>query len=74
MNGVQSGLLFGNPGQLGIQAAAVLASIIYSGVLSFVLLKIVGLVIPLRPSRSDETVGLDVSQHGEDAYMHAEGA
>jgi len=74
INGVQSGLLFGNPGQLGIQAAAVLAAIIYSGVLSFVLLKIVGLVIPLRPSRSDETVGLDVSQHGEDAYIHAEGA
>jgi ammonium transporter, Amt family len=74
INGVQSGLLFGNPGQLGIQTAAVLAAIIYSGVLSFVLLKIVGLVVPLRPSRSDETVGLDVSQHGEDAYIHAEGA
>jgi ammonium transporter, Amt family len=74
INGVQSGLLFGNPGQLGIQAAAILAAIIYSGVLSFVLLKIVGLVIPLRPSRSDEMVGLDVSQHGEEAYLHAEGA
>src|SRR5215467_1808872 len=40
INGVQSGLLFGNPGQLGIQAAAVLAAIVYSGVLSFVLLKV----------------------------------
>ncbi|HEY1305175.1 MAG TPA: ammonium transporter [Vicinamibacterales bacterium] len=74
INGVQSGLLFGNPGQLGIQAAAVLAAIVYSGVLSFVLLKVVGLVIPLRPSRADETVGLDVSLHGEEAYLHAEGS
>jgi len=74
INGVQSGLLFGNPGQMGIQAAAILAAIVYSGVMSFVLLKIVGLVIPLRPSRADETVGLDVSQHGEEAYLHAEGS
>ena len=73
INGVQSGLLFGNPGQIGIQAAAILAAIVYSGVLSFVLLKIVGVIIPLRPSRSDETVGLDVSMHGEEAYLHAEG-
>ena len=74
INGVQSGLLFGNPGQLGIQAAAILAAIVYSGVLSFVLLKIVGVIIPLRPSRSDETTGLDVSMHGEEAYLHAEGS
>jgi Amt family ammonium transporter len=74
INGVQSGLLFGNPGQLGIQAVAILAAIVYSGVLSFVLLKIVGVIIPLRPSRADETVGLDVSMHGEEAYLHAEGA
>jgi Amt family ammonium transporter len=74
INGVQSGLLFGNPGQMGIQAAAILAAIVYSGVLSFVLLKIVGLIIPLRPSRADETVGLDVSMHGEEAYLHAEGS
>jgi len=73
INGVQSGLLFGNPGQMGIQAAAILAAIVYSGVLSFVLLKIVGVIIPLRPSRSDETVGLDVSMHGEEAYLHSEG-
>jgi ammonium transporter, Amt family len=74
INGVQSGLLFGNPGQMGIQAAAILAAIVYSGVLSFVLLKIVGVIIPLRPSRADETVGLDVSMHGEEAYLHAEGS
>jgi len=71
LNGVQDGLLFGNPAQLGIQAAAVTAAIVYSGVLTFVLLKLVGLVIPLRASASDEGVGLDVSMHGEEAYVHA---
>jgi Amt family ammonium transporter len=67
------GLLFGNPGQVGIQALAIATAIVYSGVMSFVLLKVIGLVMPLRPSRADEMVGLDVSQHGEEAYLHAEG-
>src|SRR6201988_3418345 len=48
LNGVADGLLFGNPAQLGIQATAVAAAIIYSGVLSFVLLKVVGALVPLR--------------------------
>jgi len=67
------GLLFGNPGQVGIQALAIGTAIVYSGVMSFVLLKVIGLVMPLRPSRADEMVGLDVSMHGEEAYLHAEG-
>ena len=70
-NGVADGLLFGNPGQLGIQATAVAAAIVYSGVMSFVLLKLVGLVYPLRATLSDEAVGLDVCLHGEEAYVHA---
>ena len=65
------GLLFGNPGQLGVQATAVLASIVYSGVVSFILLKIIGAVIPLRANAPDESVGLDVSMHGEEAYVQA---
>ncbi|MGE0591766.1 MAG: ammonium transporter [Vicinamibacterales bacterium] len=73
LNGVADGLLFGNPRQLGIQAAAVLAAIVYSGVASFVLLKVIGLVVPLRVSSRGETEGLDIHQHGEEAYLHAEG-
>src|SRR5690349_24230688 len=45
LNGVADGVLFGNPGQLVIQAVAVLAAIAYSGVVSFVLLKVIGLVV-----------------------------
>jgi len=68
-NGVADGLLYGNPGQLGIQATAIAAAAIYSFVISFALVKIVGLVIPLRPSADDEMTGLDISQHGEEAYL-----
>ena len=74
LNGIADGLLFGNPGQLGIQAVAVAAAIVYSGVMSFVLLKLVGAVFPLRANASDEGVGLDVSQHGEEAYVQAGGS
>ena len=74
LNGVADGLLFGNPGQLGTQAVAVLAAIVYSGIVSFILLKIIGAVIPLRANAADEGVGLDVSQHGEEAYVHAGGS
>jgi Amt family ammonium transporter len=73
-NGTADGLLFGNPGQLGTQAIAVGAAIVYSGVLSFVLLKLVGLVTPLRASENDEGLGMDISQHNDEAYATGEGA
>src|SRR4029077_3665543 len=59
LNGVADGALFGNPGQLVIQAAAILAAIVYSGTMSFVLLKLIGLVMPLRADAQDESIGLD---------------
>jgi Amt family ammonium transporter len=74
LNGVADGALFGNPGQLAIQGAAVMAAIVYSGLASFVLLKLVGLVLPLRAESQDESTGLDISMHGEEAYLHAEGS
>ena len=49
------------------------AAIVYSGVVSFVLLKLIGVVIPLRADAGDETTGLDVTQHGEEAYIHERG-
>jgi Amt family ammonium transporter len=74
LNGLFNGALFGNPGQLGIQAAAVGTAIVYSGVVSFILLKVIGLIMPLRASINDEGTGLDITQHGEEAYLHSEGA
>ena len=73
LNGVADGLLFGNPGQLLIQGAAIGAAIVYSGAVSFALLKLIALVIPLRATVEDENGGLDISLHGEDAYPQSEG-
>jgi Amt family ammonium transporter len=74
INTIADGLLYGNPGQLMIQATAVLAAIVYSGVASFILLKLIGLVIPLTATTSEQVEGIDISAHGEEAYMHASGA
>jgi ammonium transporter, Amt family len=73
LNGVFDGALFGNPGQLAIQGTAVLVAIVYSGAMSFVLLKLIGLAVPLRATVEDETTGLDISMHGEEAYLHTGG-
>jgi Amt family ammonium transporter len=56
------------------QAVAVVTAIAYSGGVSFILLKVIGLVIPLRATSSDESEGLDVTAHGEEAYMHVGGS
>src|SRR5207237_3355716 len=74
LNGVADGALFGNPSQLLVQALAVLATIVYSGAFSFVLLKGIGLVTPLRAGANEDSAGLDVTQHGEEAYVHAGGS
>ena len=63
-----NGLLFGNPGQLGIQCIAVLATIVYTFVMTFILLKIVDKLLGLRVPEHEEISGLDLSQHDETAY------
>jgi Amt family ammonium transporter len=73
LNGVFDGLIAGNPGQVGIQAMAVLTAIVYSGAMSFILLKVINLVIPVRADGNDEGTGLDLTQHGEEAYLHEGG-
>ena len=70
LNGVADGALYGNPRQLLIQGAAILAALVYSGAMSFVLLKLVNVVLPIRAEAGDELEGLDVTQHGEEAYIH----
>ncbi len=74
LNGIADGVLFGNPAQLGIQAVAVVAAIVYSGGMSFVLLKVIGIVLPLRADADEETAGMDLSQHGEEAYVYSGGS
>ena len=73
-SGAANGLVGGNPGQIGIQAAGIAAALAYSVVVTFVLLKVIGLVVPLRATTRDEALGLDVSDHGEEAYAEGDGA
>ena len=68
-SGAKDGLAYGNPGQLGIQAIAVAASIIYSAVMTFVILKLIDVFVGLRVPESEEVLGLDASQHREAAYQ-----
>jgi Amt family ammonium transporter len=73
-NGVSDGLFYGNAAQLGDQALAALVTPIYAFGATFVLLKLIGLAMPLRASEREEGVGMDVVQHGEEAYVTGEGA
>ncbi|WP_426455773.1 ammonium transporter [Acinetobacter sp. KB005] len=52
-------------GQLWVQVEGVLATMVYSGVATFVILKVIDLVIGIRVNADDERMGLDLSQHGE---------
>ena len=56
------------------QIASVLIVLAYSGGATFVILKLLALVMPLRIADRDEKLGLDVSDHGEEAYTHGDGA
>ena len=73
-NEVSDGLLYGNAGQLADQALAAVATPAYAFVVTFVLLKVIGIVMPLRATEAEEAVGMDVVQHGEEAYVTGEGA
>jgi Amt family ammonium transporter len=73
-NGVSDGLVYGNFDQLVDQVLAAVAAPVYAFVMTFVLLKLVGALMPLRASAHQEAVGLDELDHGEEAYPSGEGA
>jgi Amt family ammonium transporter len=64
-----SGLIDGNAGQVGIQLIAVAATIAYAVVATFVIVKVVDLVLGIRISAKQEEVGMDIAVHGEVAYQ-----
>jgi Amt family ammonium transporter len=73
-NGTADGLLYGDAGQLGSQALAALAAPAYAFGMTYVLLRGLGALMPLRGADHDEAVGMDVVHHGEEAYATGEGA
>jgi len=68
------GLLAGNAGQLATQALGVAVSVAYAAAGTFVILKLLALVTSLRAVPRAEGLGLDVTQHGEEAYTSGEGS
>ena len=68
VNPMVKGLFYGNPGQLGIQVLAVAVVAVFAFAGSYLLLRLVDLFSPLRVSPKEEDEGLDLSQHGEEAY------
>lgn len=68
INEAGKGLLYGNPGQLWTQIVAILVTLVYSGVMTFVIFMIIKVTVGLRVGAEEETIGLDESEHGERAY------
>jgi Amt family ammonium transporter len=71
---VADGFAYGNLELLGHQALAAVAAPAYAFGATYVLLRLVGAVFPLRASAHEEALGMDVTQHGEEAYITGEGA
>ena len=69
--GGTAGLLEGNPNQLGIQAIGVVATLVYSGVVTIIILKVLDIIpgLGIRASANDEARGLDITAHGERGYV-----
>ena len=68
MVGGYTGLLYGNVGQFTAQIIAAGAAILYAFSITLILAKLVDATIGLRVTEEEEYVGLDISQHGEEAY------
>ncbi len=62
------GLFYGNPAQFIIQLKAVLVTLVYSFIVTFVIYKIIDAIMGARVSQEEEVMGLDLTQHNERAY------
>ena len=67
-----SGAFAGNPKQLGIQLIAIITTLVYSGVLTAILFKIVEKTLGIRATENEEFAGLDITQHNEMAYNESD--
>jgi Amt family ammonium transporter len=66
--GGANGLFFGNPKQFLVQLLAVLVTLVYTFTVTFIIYKLVDLVIGIRVGEKEELMGLDLTQHHERAY------
>jgi len=64
------GLLFGNPEQLAIQLVGVVSSWAFAAIMTFLIVKFIGLFMQIKASRDQESEGMDITEHGERAYVY----
>jgi len=64
----KSGLLSGNIQQFGVQSVAVLASLLYTLAVTFIIIKVIDLTLGVRVQEKGEAIGLDLAEHNERAY------
>lgn len=62
------GLIYGNIHLLGVQLIAIIATVAFAAIVTFIILKFISLFMNIRVSEEEEQVGLDVSEHAEEAY------
>ncbi|HZL09631.1 MAG TPA: ammonium transporter [Prolixibacteraceae bacterium] len=67
-----SGLFYGNPKQLWIQIIATVTTMVFSGLMTYILFKVVDKFFGIRATMKDEIAGLDISQHNEMAYTESD--
>ena len=67
-----NGLFYGNAAQIGIQIKAIVYTLVWSGVVSFILFKVVDAVFGIKASEHEERIGLDLTEHAEAAYTVVE--
>jgi Amt family ammonium transporter len=63
-----SGLFYGNPKQFMLQLIATVTTIVFSGIMTYLLFKVVDKTLGIRAGRAEEIAGLDITQHNEIAY------
>jgi Amt family ammonium transporter len=68
INEAGKGMLFGNPGQFGIQLISVISVIAYSFIGTIIIFKLLNLFIRARVTDKEEAIGLDLTEHNERAY------
>ncbi len=73
-NDVANGLIYGDASQLASQALAVLVAPAYAFAATFLILRGLGALTRLRASEREEALGMDIVQHGEEAYLTGGGA
>lgn len=70
-NGV-NGLLYGNPRFFGVQLAAVVIAAVWAFIFTYIMLVLINKITPVKITSTEEEMGLDISQHGEKAYLDEE--